>query len=66
MSRAKRPNARGEPMDTICGSVNVKNSDGNFNGPKKFIYFIDNTEVYVSGEGQDPELDTTIVESFCD
>jgi hypothetical protein len=40
MTRADRLNARGEPMDTVCGTVNAKNSDGNYNGPKKFVYFI--------------------------
>src|SRR5437899_2294909 len=35
MMRADRLNARGEPMDTVCGTVNAKNSDG----PKKFVYF---------------------------
>jgi hypothetical protein len=47
-----------EPMDTVCGTVNAKNSDGNYNGSKKFVYFIGDNQVYVSGEGQDPELDT--------
>ena len=65
MTRADRLNARGEPMDTVCGTVNAKNSDGNYNGPKKFVYFVGDSQVYVSGEGQDPELDTILVNSFC-
>jgi hypothetical protein len=65
MTRADRPNARGEPMDTVCGTVNAKNADGDYNGPKKFVYFIGDSQVYVSGEGQDPELDTILVNSFC-
>lgn len=65
MTRADRLNARGEPMDTVCGTVNAKNSDGNYNGPKKFVFFVGDNQVYVSGEGQDPELDTILVNSFC-
>ena len=65
MTRADRLNARGEPMDTVCGTVNAKNSDGDYNGPKKFVYFVGDNQAYVSGEGQDPELDTILVNSFC-
>ena len=65
MTRADRPNARGDPMDTVCGTVNAKNADGDYNGPKKFVYFVGDSQVYVSGEGQDPELDTILVNSFC-
>ena len=65
MTRADRPNARGEPMDTVCGTVNLKNSNGSFDGPKKFLYLVGDNQVFVSGEGQDPELDTILVNSFC-
>ena len=65
MTRADRLNARGEPMDTACGTVSAKNSDGNYNGSEKLVYFIGDNQVYVSGEGQDPELDTILVNSFC-
>jgi hypothetical protein len=65
MTRTDRLNARGEPIDTACGTVSAKNSDGNYNGPKKLVYFIGDNQVYVSGEGQDPELDTILVNSFC-
>ena len=33
--------------------------------PKKLVYFIGENQVYVSGEGQDSELDTILVNSFC-
>jgi hypothetical protein len=65
MTRADRLNARGEPMDTVCGTVNAKNSDCNYNVPKKFVYFVEDNQVYVSSEGQDPELATILVNSFC-
>ena len=39
-------NARGEPMDTACGTVSAKNSDGNYNGPKKLVYFIGDNQVF--------------------
>ena len=32
--------------------------------PKKLVYFIGDNQVYVSGEGQDSELDTILVNSF--
>jgi hypothetical protein len=65
MTRADRLNARGEPMDTVCGTVDAKDSDGNYKGPKKFLFFVGDSQVYISGEGQDPELDTILVNSFC-
>ena len=67
ITRTNRLNARGEPMDTVCGTVNVKNADGNDNGPKKFLYFVEDSQVYVSdeGQGQESELNTILVNSFC-
>ena len=33
-------------MDTACGTVSAKNSDGNYNGPKKLVYFIGDNQVF--------------------
>jgi hypothetical protein len=40
IQRAMRPNMRGEPTDTICGTVNAKNSYGGYIGAMPFVYFV--------------------------
>lgn len=62
MTRAMRPNARGVPTDTVCGSVNAKNSYGGYTGARPFVHFVGDNSVHIAGES---DLDTTIVRSFC-
>jgi len=34
------PNARNEPTDVVCGSVNVKDGSGGYTGPMPFVYLV--------------------------
>ncbi len=43
-------------MDTACGTVSAKN--------QRSLYISSGTTKF-AGEGQDPELDTILVNSFC-
>lgn len=62
MVRAMRPNAKNVPTDTICGSVNAKNSYGGYTGVRPFVHFVSDNSVHIAGESA---LDTTIVQNFC-
>lgn len=68
MSRAMRPNVRGEPTDTICGYVNAKNSFGGYTGERPFVYFVKDQSVYVvdgGGKGVESQLAATVYNNFC-
>lgn len=60
--RKLAPNARGEPTDVICGSVNAKNSFGGYTGSRPFVFFVERAEVTMA-EG-DP-VNTIVVNNFC-
>jgi hypothetical protein len=62
MARSMRPNAKGTPTDTVCGSVNAKNSFGGYTGARPFVHFVADNSVHIAGES---DLDTTIVRNFC-
>ncbi len=64
LSRAMRPDMQRRPKDTVCGSVNAKNSYGGYTGAQKFVYFPENNMVQISGSGTDG-IATIIVQNFC-
>jgi hypothetical protein len=64
LKRAMRPNVRGEPMDTVCGLVNAKNSYGGYNGPRGFVYFVDGGTADIA-EGDQYAVGPMVVRNFC-
>jgi hypothetical protein len=64
MKRAMRPSVKGNPLDTICGLVNAKNSYGSYQGPVRFVYFVDDGEANIASGSSDP-TDAMIVANFC-
>jgi hypothetical protein len=65
--RAMRTNGKGELVDTVCGTVNAKNSYGAYTGAKRFVYFYKDNSVQIAGEGGPTmgEVATTVVNNFC-
>jgi hypothetical protein len=62
MVRAIRPNARGEPTDSVCGAVNAKNSYGGYIGARPFLHLIALDQIYIAGDG---DLGSVVVRNFC-
>jgi hypothetical protein len=64
--RTMRPNVQEEPMDTICGYVNAKNSHGGYTGEKPFVYFAQDGTGYLA-DASNPEgmTDSMIYQNFC-
>jgi hypothetical protein len=65
LKHATRPNVRGEPLDTVCGLVNAKNSFGGYTGPRGFVYFVNDGAVNIA-EGSEPyALGPIVVRNIC-
>ena len=64
LTRATRPNVRGEPTDVICGYVNAKNLMGAYVGATPFIYFIARRDFQI-GDPTDAIVMPAMLKTFC-
>lgn len=66
MTRATRPNVRGEPTDVVCGYFNAKNSYGAFTGARPFIFFVATKDFsFSTGDAADRIIMPEMLKTFC-
>ena len=67
MTRATRPNVRGQPTDVICGYVNAKNIYGAYVGAAPFIYFVADQDFNIAraGDAADAVTMPAMLKTFC-
>jgi hypothetical protein len=66
LKRAKRPNLKGDLVDSVCGFVNAKNSYGGYSGAKPFYYDTrDDSVALVDGSSADIFMYGTIYKNMC-
>jgi len=66
MKRAVRKNARGEPIDTICGYVKGKSVSGGDTGEMPFLYLVKEDEAYIVNWSGDDVVAATAYRTICD
>jgi hypothetical protein len=55
MIRKVGANVNGKPEEVVCGTVNAKNSFGEYGGNRRFVYFIADGGTYLVEENPQPE-----------
>jgi len=59
----RRPNAKGEIWDVVCGNVAAKNSFGGYASPAPFAYIVPTRTAFIA-DGAAPEAGF-VIERFC-